>query len=223
MLRRDELVIFDCDGVLVDSEPLTMAVLSDMVPGLNAAEAYLRFRGRKIADCLRELEKERGETFPDGFVTSFRQRCADRYRADLTCDSDLRKTVEGLDGRYCVATSAPPEKVEFMLRIVGIWDLFQGRIFSAYVLNTWKPDPKLFLTAAQSWGVDRTKCLVVEDSPTGVAAARNAGMDAIVLDPRHEATGPEFQGAQRISKIAELTVRIANWQHRVRDLTTETV
>ena len=216
MLRPDEILIFDCDGVLVDSEPLTMRVLSEMVRGLGAPEAYRRFRGRKIADCIRELEVERGTTFPAGFIEAFRGRCAELYREELTCDPDLRRVVEGLGGRYCVGTSAPLEKVELMLCAVGVWDLFEGRIFSAYALNTWKPDPTLFLAAARHWGVDPASCLVVEDSPTGVQAARNAAMDVVVLDPRGEAIGPEFVGATRIKTIGELPDRIAEWQRTTR-------
>lgn len=215
MLSNNELIIFDCDGVLVDSEPLTMTVLSEMVPGLEAGAAYLRFRGRKIADCIRELEIERDMHFPTGFTETFRRRCVERYRTELTCDCALRGIVESLDGRYCVGTSAPPEKVEVMLRAVGIWDLFEGRIFSAYTLNSWKPDPTLFLTAARHWGVDPAGCLVVEDSPTGVLAARNADMEVIVLDPRGEATGPDFVGAARIAGIAELPRHITRWQRRL--------
>jgi len=212
MLSPDELVIFDCDGVLVDSEPLTMTVLAERVPGLDAETAFRRFRGRKIADCLREIEADFGLSFGADFTDGFRRACAERYRAELTCDPDLRGVVEGLNQRYCVGTSAPLEKVEIMLDAVGLWDLFATRIFSAYVLKTWKPAPDLFLAAARHWGVDPARCLVVEDSPTGVAAARNAGMHTVVLDPRGDATGPEFNGTDRIARIADLPARITQWR-----------
>ncbi len=214
MLSADELIIFDCDGVLVDSEPLTMSVLADKVPGLDSETAFRRFRGRKIADCLRELEIEFDQTFSQDFVTAFRNECEERYRAELACDPALRAVVDGLNGRYCVGTSAPLKKVKTMLTAVGVWDLFQMRIVSAYALNTWKPDPTLFLTAARLWGAEPQHCLVVEDSPTGVAAARNAGMHTVVLDPRGDATGPDFAKTERIRSIAELPARIAAWRTR---------
>ncbi|SNR74398.1 HAD family hydrolase [Puniceibacterium sediminis] len=216
MVSFDELVIFDCDGVLVDSELLTMAVLSEQIPGLDAMTAYNRFRGRKISDCLRELETEFDFCLSAEFIENFRNACADRYRAELKCDPDLRGVVDGLDGRYCVGTSAPFEKVKTMLGAVGVWDLFEWRIFSAYALKTWKPAPDLFLTAARHWGAEPCNCLVVEDSPTGVAAARNAGMYTVVLDPRGEATGPEFAGTQRITRIADLPAQIAMWREKRR-------
>ena len=101
-----------------------------------------------------------------------------------------------------------------MLRAAGVWDLFDGRIFSGYALNAWKPDPTVFLAAARHWGVDPARCLVVEDSAVGVEAAHRAAMAVVVLDPRGEATGPDFARTQRILRIAELPDRIADWQRR---------
>jgi len=213
MLNNNQLIIFDCDGVLVDSEIITMRVLSEMIPELSEKDAYIRFRGKKIASCLEEIEKETSRVFSDNFVQSFRSECLKQYIKHLKSSPNLRPLVESLNGRYCVATSAPREKVESMLKAVEIFDLFSDRIFSAYELGVWKPSPDIFLTAAESYGVSCDNCIVVEDSPTGVAAALAANMHTLVYDPRNEAVGESFKNTHRFSDMNELPSLIKNWQN----------
>lgn len=211
-----KLVIFDCDGVLVDSEPITMTVMSEMLDELglqlNPYSALKQFRGRKIADCFAEITSRTRLEFDDKFLADFRQRCNDRYVDELVAMPGLREAIENLQEPFCVATSAPRAKVHHMLRIVGLLDLFEDKIFSAYEVGAWKPDPKLFLTAAKCNAVIPANCVVIEDSAVGLKAARNAGMHAIHFRASEDVcrvpgTAPEM------SHFNELPEILARWRH----------
>jgi len=174
------LVIFDCDGVLVDSETLGNRVLVEMIADLglyiDVEEAVSMFRGCKMAECIREVERRLGRPVPNTFVTDLRSRTADAFRRELRAVEGIGDVIDALEVPICVASSGPAEKIRLSLELTGLLPWFEGRIFSSYDLGVWKPDPGLFLHAARTMGVAPAASAVVEDSVPGVQAGIAAGM-----------------------------------------------
>ncbi len=174
-----DALIFDCDGTLVDSETIAAEVLI-----LHAAEIGLHitidhavsFKGRRWDECMADLAGLFGSPLPDDFSPRFRDRMADQVRERLRPMEGARELVGSLTIPYCVASSAPRAKIELSLSVTGLLPLFEGRIFSSYEVGSWKPDPGLFLHAANALGVEPSRCAVVEDSLPGVRAGLAAGM-----------------------------------------------
>ena len=179
-------VIFDCDGTLVDSETLGHEVLCGCVAEfgmrLSMDESMRRFKGGKMADCVAELEEDLGRQLPDDFVPHFRQRCVEEFEARLEPIEGARELLEQLGLPFCLASSGPREKIELNLRVTGLESFFKDRIFSAYDINVWKPDPGLFLHAAKEMTFEPATCAVVEDSIHGYKAGVAAGMTVFALE-----------------------------------------
>jgi HAD superfamily hydrolase (TIGR01509 family) len=146
------------------------------------------FRGRKLADCLAEVEARLGVPLPAEFVPEFRRRTAAAFRDELLPMPGAAELVESLAIPYCVASSGPREKIELSLSITGLLPLFIGRIVSSYEVGSWKPDPGLFLHAARIMNVAPGECAVVEDSLPGFEAGLAAGMRVFALCGRQQAT-----------------------------------
>lgn len=185
-----KLVIFDCDGVLVQSEEISLSVLIALLNGyapdtiaLDSSYYIERFRGRKIADCLREAEQVLGIRLDDQFEQHFRVQALDALTRHLKATDGIVDVLGSLDIAYCVASSAPRNKIEHCLRVAGLFSYFEGRIFSCYELGHWKPDPLVFLTACQAYNVDVADALVIEDSVTGIQAAVAANIKVLGFGP----------------------------------------
>jgi HAD superfamily hydrolase (TIGR01509 family) len=180
-----EAVIFDCDGTLVDSEHLVNEVIVEYAGKfgiqLTFEEALARFKGGKMADCVAHLESLHGAPLPSSFVTEARERIADALKSRLQPIGGALELVQSLSIPFCVASSGPRQKIELSLSVTGLLPYFQGRIFSAYEIGSWKPDPGLFLHAAQALGVRPDRCAVIEDSVPGVQAGIAAGMTVFAL------------------------------------------
>ncbi|WP_299130981.1 HAD family hydrolase [uncultured Amaricoccus sp.] len=178
-----DLVIFDCDGVLVDSEPVSMRILLETIRSaglsLEPAVGYELFLGRSLASVGRTLSEDFGITLDAVALAEMRQRLYAAFREELRPMSGVADTLAALRVPFCVASSSQPERVELSLRLTGLWRWFEGRAFSASMVALGKPAPDLFLFAAERMGYDPMACLVVEDSPAGVSAARAAGMRAV--------------------------------------------
>lgn len=206
-----KLVIFDCDGVLVQSEEITLSVLIAMLNALAQRETMLdvtrfieHFRGRKIADCLHEAEQLLNVSLDDKFEQHFRQQALEALTHSLKATEGMIEVLEGLTVPYCVASSAPRNKIEHCLRMTGLLPYFEGRIFSCYELGRWKPDPLVFLTACDTYGVDVSDAVVVEDSVTGIQAAVAAHISVIGFGPAHRHSQLAAAGAVPITDIREL-------------------
>lgn len=175
-----QAVIFDCDGVLVDSEILASRVLVEHVDELGLTlsleEVLALFKGRKMAECVADVEQRLGRAVPASFVPNFRVRCAEAFHAQLKPIPGVETVLRTLPVPFCVASSGPREKIELSLRITRLLAYFENRIFSAYEVGSWKPDPGLFLHAAQALNIRPRVCAVVEDSLPGVQAGVAAGM-----------------------------------------------
>lgn len=195
MLHTANLIIFDCDGVLVDTEPLTNRVLAQTVTdaGWTIDDQYsiTHFKGRNLNDIHKDVETKLGRSLPD-LLNIYRQRMYDALESDPVPPIDgIHELLDALDQHpsppsRCVATNAPLKKASITLagsnlinRFADPKDPSQPAMFSAYQINKWKPDPALFLHAAQTMGHDPQDCIVVEDSVSGVQAAKNANMRVI--------------------------------------------
>jgi HAD superfamily hydrolase (TIGR01509 family) len=202
----DLLVIFDCDGVLVDSEPIALSVLGEMLEGqqveLSDQEIADRFLGRSLGAVAETVRQDFGVRLPEDFPAMIRRRLFARYERELQAMPGIQTALEGLATRgvaTCVASSSLPERIEKSLTVTGLSHAFGSRIFSASMVKAGKPAPDLFLYAARQCGFSPENCIVVEDSPAGIEAARAAGMLVIAFGGGGHAQSPAFR-----EKIASL-------------------
>ncbi|MEH2045020.1 HAD family hydrolase [Nostoc sp.] len=205
---QTELVIFDCDGVLVDSEGLGNRVLVEFVAEFGLAmkleEAILLFKGCKMADCVAVIEQRLEKKMPQDFVTQFRARTAEAFECELLPVEGIEAALDKINLPICVASSGPPEKIQLALRVTNLLPRFEGRIFSSYEIGSWKPSPDLFLHAAKSMGFQAPSCTVIEDSILGVRAGVAAGMRVFGYTEQREATLLEASGARVFHSMYQL-------------------
>jgi len=210
-----ETILFDCDGTLVDSETLTTEILVDFAGehgvALDRAQALAEYAGGKMADVVRDLERRLGAALPERFVPEFRARMAEVFRARLRPIDGASTLLEAIELPCCVVSSGPREKIELSLSLTGLRRFFDDRIFSSYEVGTWKPEPGIFLHAAERQGVDPTRCAVVEDSLPGIRAGLAAGMQVFAFQPAgHPPVGSSLPDeVVRIAHLTELTAHFA--------------
>jgi HAD superfamily hydrolase (TIGR01509 family) len=192
-----ELVIFDCDGVLVDSETLALACARNAFAELGVELTDERTRDLFLGvsqPAMRATARETlGLDLPQGFEIQLTQRTVAAFERELRGVDGLREALGALDSPVCVASSSPPERIRASLRIVGYTDLFGARVFSASEVERGKPAPDLFLHAAHRLGATPSECLVIEDSPPGIEAARSAGMKAFGFTGGGHAIGADYR------------------------------
>ncbi|MFE3626176.1 HAD family hydrolase [Streptomyces goshikiensis] len=211
--RSGFLVIFDCDGVLVESEPAESLAILDVARhfGYRATEeeALAAFRGRKLAEVADLVGQALGSGPPAGFETEVRRRCAETVDHQVKAPPGMAAAVDRLGHPYCVASSSPPEVIRARLRSAGLLDRFEGRIYSAYTVGSWKPDPGLFLHAAEAEGFGPEMCAVVEDSLVGVEAARRAAMRVVLFGAERARLAPA-DDLRGLSKMSDLRAALEN-------------
>jgi HAD superfamily hydrolase (TIGR01509 family) len=207
-----KLVIFDCDGVLVDSEPIAIRIDVEMFAevGMTVSEQEVieRFVGRSPEVLVRAVEEQLGHPPPDGWEERGERRLRRAFEAELQPVDGIREALESISLPACVASSSPPERLRFKLELTGLYERFAGRIFSATEVANGKPAPDLFLHAAERMGFDPAACVVVEDSRYGVQAARAAGMDVLGyaggLTPASVLEGPRTTVFDDMRSLPEL-------------------
>jgi HAD superfamily hydrolase (TIGR01509 family) len=198
MTRPLQLVIFDCDGVLVDSERLAVrveaAVLAELGWPLSQAEVIERFMGRSQAFMVQAILERLGDRLPDGWQQRLDRGYRAAFDAELTPVDGVVEALDRIATPTCVASGGSHETLRHTLGLTGLYERFQGRIFSASEVAEGKPAPDLFLHAAARMGAEPAACAVVEDSRYGVQAARAAGMLAFGytggLTPPERLAGP---------------------------------
>ncbi len=211
-----DLVIFDADGVLVDSEEIALAVLAEAAcragAQIDLAEALGLFRGLKISDCVTQIENRSGRPVGDSFIDDVRRATALAFEADLRAVEGVHETLAAISIPVCVASNGPMSKLAQTLSLTGLHDYFEGRVFSAYEVGSWKPDPGLFLHAARTLDVDPSRCVVIEDSVTGVQAAKAAQMRVLGFTGGRTGAGLELSqaGAQPFDRMADLPALLAS-------------
>jgi HAD superfamily hydrolase (TIGR01509 family) len=183
-----EAVIFDCDGTLVDSEPISIRVLLDLVADLGLPlpfeEAVSRYSGNDLAVVFHDIESKLGRSLPHDFLDCFRHRQIEVLQEQLRPIDGAAELLSALHLPSCVASNAPTDKIRVCLETTNLHHHFEvEEIFSAYQIQTWKPEPDLFLMAAAALNIPPEKCAVVEDSVFGIQAGLAAGMQVFAYDP----------------------------------------
>jgi HAD superfamily hydrolase (TIGR01509 family) len=176
-------IIFDCDGVLVDSEAISSGVLTQMSNELGIEishdEALENFTGKSLQFSLKYIETKYGQSLPEDFELQFRQQSFEQFALNLQPIDGIHELLNHLTVPFCVASSGPTEKIIRNLTTTNLIQHFEGNIFSSYDIQSWKPEPDIFLHAAKSMGFAVEECLVIEDSSTGIQAAQSGGFDVI--------------------------------------------
>jgi HAD superfamily hydrolase (TIGR01509 family) len=178
-----DLVIFDCDGVLIDSEPIATRAHAETLAlcGYAIGEDTLleRFCGVSDADMLAAIEREWGRALPPDYQDRLALRLEEEYRRALRPIPGIREALSALALPLCVASSSAPARLRLGLEIAGLLEFFEPHLFSATMVARGKPAPDLFLHAAARMGATPRRSFVIEDSLTGVEAARDAAMTAL--------------------------------------------
>jgi HAD superfamily hydrolase (TIGR01509 family) len=187
------VVIFDCNGVLVDSEPIAMTVLSRALAsiGVKAPPQALarRFAGRRPADIFHDIERTTGRKLPKNFEEKVSDEILRRLRTELRPIPYVERALQWIRGPKAVASSSPPDRIQVSLEVTDLIGFFCGRLFSASRVKRGKPAPDLYLLAAQQTRVRPADCIVVEDSVPGITAAAAAGMIPVAFVGGSEAAG----------------------------------
>lgn len=186
-----KLIIFDCDGVLVDSEPLSNQVIAEIlceigIP-MTTKEAISLFAGGSLKRVSDFVFSKTGQALSPEYVAIYRQRSFALFREALQPIPGVREAIENIPFSKCVASNGPLQKMQLNLGITGLAGYFGEYLFSAYEVGYWKPDPRLFLHAAEKMGFRPSDCIVIEDSIHGVRAAKSAGIKVLGFsNPAHE-------------------------------------
>jgi HAD superfamily hydrolase (TIGR01509 family) len=213
---QPQLVIFDCDGVLVDSEVISNEVLARALSaqGLptTLAQARRAYQGLLLADILTRAQERLGRPLPEGWLTQYESDRAVAFRHDLRPVSGAEEAVTRIVAagvRVCVASQGKLEKTKLSLELTGLTHLFaEENLFSAYSVARGKPHPDLFLRAASSMGVEPSRCVVVEDSPSGVQAAVSAGMRVLGYAADSDPVALREAGAELLKSMSELPAHL---------------
>ncbi|WP_136255662.1 HAD family hydrolase [Onishia niordana] len=213
-------LLFDCDGTLVDSEPLLAAEMSASLSALGLpftpSDYMAEFRGARFINIVTELQRRHGTVDPDALrrgEATMRSRLSERLASEVTPLPGVREALDALAGYpRAVVSNGPEVKIRTGLSTSGLSDYFGDRLFSGYTAQCWKPDPCLYLHAATLMGYEARECVAIDDSTVGVKAALAAGMQVIHLNrfPDVETT-PE--GAIQISNMHQLPTVIAHLAH----------
>jgi len=201
-----KLIIFDCDGTLVDSEYLCNLGLEIKLKEYgvesSAHEMLSSFRGMKLAVILEALEKRHQIELNEAFVPAYRSLVDELFEKELQPCEGVADMLSVINLPKCVASNGPLEKMRLALRVTELSGYFNDKFFSAYDISSWKPDPGLFLYAAKEMGIQPNECIVVEDSPLGISAAKSAGMLSVFYDP-HDIHAP-IEGVPTIRHMKDL-------------------
>jgi len=195
-MSKYKCVIFDCDGVLVDSEAIANQVMVEMANELGAEidldYALKNFKGASIQRCQEQIAELVAERLPDNFIPNFRVRSFEAFKNNIKPVDGVTEVLERLQLPFCVASSGPENKIRLNLELTGLLPHFEHNIFSCFTIKRWKPDPGVFLWAADTMGFQPEECLVIEDSLIGVTAAIDGGFDVFgytALDVHNELEG----------------------------------
>ncbi len=208
---RPELIVFDCDGVLVDSEPIANRVMAEAITALgwplSTADCMARFKGHHFDTIIAAVEGRLERPLPAAWLPAMRAATDAAFKREL---QPIPGVIAALDTvaesgtATCVASQGPLEKMAVSLGVTGLRARFEGRVFSADQVARGKPHPDLFLFAAAAMGVAPGSCVLIEDSPLGVTGARAAGMAVLGYAPEGDGAELAAAGAKLFRDMAEL-------------------
>lgn len=201
-------ILFDCDGVLVDSESISKQALKEIALRndihLNDAFIEEEFVGKALKETFKAIENNYDITLPLDFEKQFRTYSFKLYEENMKPIPGITELIQSLTIPFCVASSGPLNKIELNLKTTGLLPYFKGRIYSAYTIQKWKPDPAIFLHAASDMGFKPEECAVIEDTTSGVQAGINGGFDVYAFSTMDNAEHFTEMGAKSFFKINEL-------------------
>lgn len=214
-LENINLVIFDCDGVLIDSEPIANRILAECVSELgwpmNMQDSMQHFMGRSIHCIIDIIEARLEKSVPQDFINIFESRMFAAFHSELREIPGARQLIESLTIPFCVATSASHEKLNTSLNIVGLRDHFREKTFSAHDVARGKPAPDLFLHAAQRMNVPPEQCLVIEDSIFGMQAGLAANMATFAYQADLQHAGRTPHGVTTFHSMEEIVQQFRSY------------
>ena len=194
-----DLVIFDCDGVLVDSEPISNGTLVEMLSeiglSISLEESSNLFMGRSMPAIIESVEERIGGLVPEGFIEQYYVRMDAAFHKNLKPIPGVIEALDRISLPTCVASSGPHRKMKTTLGLTGLLERFEGRIFSAWDVGRGKPFPDLFLHAASNMGTEPSRCVVIEDALPGVQAAVAAGMSVFGYTQKSSSSPSPLQQA----------------------------
>jgi HAD superfamily hydrolase (TIGR01509 family) len=207
-----ELVIFDCDGVLVDTEPVSNRVMAEVIReagvAMSVEEVTEAFAGMRLDDIALAVEERLGKSLPEGWVVAFEERRAAEFRKGVRAIPGIADALTAIDAagvQTCVASQASLQKMKLTLGLSGLIEHFaESSLFSSRMVPRGKPYPDLFLFAAREMGFRPADCVVVEDGVLGVRAGRRAGMNVLGYAPGGKHERLEREGAAALESMTEL-------------------
>ena len=180
-MTKYKCIIFDCDGVLVDSESIAIGTMVEMANNLGAnmdlEESMVTLKGKSFNSCLDLISKRANRLLPDTFEIDYRANTFKAFKEKIQPIDGIKEVLESIELPFCVASSGPENKIRLNLELTGLLPYFENKIYSCYTIQKWKPDPAVYLWAARTMGFNPKECLVIEDSVSGVQAAKNGGFD----------------------------------------------
>ena len=207
-MENIKCIIFDCDGVLVDSEIIGNQILISMAKefGLEMTieTAIEKFNGRSLKDCFNQIENLINKKLPNDFETEYRKKTFEAFKNELKPINGVKKFIDGLNVSYCVASSGPIEKIVLNLTTTELINKFENKIFSSYQINSWKPEPEIFLFAAKEMGYEINECIVIEDSKAGIISAKKGGFKVYGFANKHNENELKEEGAIIFYSFEEL-------------------
>ncbi|MFG6685657.1 HAD family hydrolase [Mariniflexile sp. HNIBRBA6329] len=207
-MSKYKCIIFDCDGVLVDSEPISIQILVDMANsyGANIDLDYgmKHFKGSFMTACIENISALINQSLPNSFQDDYRTQSFEAFRKGMKPVEGIKNVLNNLNIPFCVASSGPENKIKLNLELSGLLPYFENKIFSCYAIKKWKPDPAVFLWAAKTMGFKQSECLVIEDSISGVKAAKAGGFDVFGFTAHDYNNELEKEATKTFSNMNEL-------------------
>ncbi|WP_350287356.1 HAD family hydrolase [uncultured Croceitalea sp.] len=201
-------MIFDCDGVLVDSLPLANRVMLELIAPFGVSKEFEKvihhYNGGSLWASLAKIEELMGEKLPEDFVGRYRESTYKTFKEELQPIEGAKGFLERNNLPKCVASSGPYEKIEQNLHTTNLLHHFGNNIFSSYEIKSWKPEPDIFLHAAAKMGFKPKECVVIEDSLDGIAAAVKGGFDCIGLTTETNLTEMKKSPAMVFKSMSEI-------------------
>lgn len=201
-------IIFDCDGVLVDSESISAKVFQEMAAELgfemDFKTAVEQFAGASMNDNIQFVAENIEGAVPLDFEKEFRKRTYEAFKTEIKPIPGIHELLEKVKVPICVASSGPVPKIRLNLTVTGLIDKFEGKIFSCYDIQSWKPEPQIYLHAANEMGFTPGECVIIEDSTSGIKAGVAGGFKVFALAEKVKRQQFEELGAKVFENMEEL-------------------